>query len=80
MFGTMETYEKAAAIVKTHGVIYGLLYDGKIKCDEREMLASGEAWMRVNGSSDLFRAIINTRGDIFTSDREIIALALALQL
>lgn len=80
MFRNTETYAKAMEIVKTHGTIYGLLYDGLITCDERERLTDGEAWIRINADSDLFRAIVNTRGDIFTSDREIIALALALEL
>jgi hypothetical protein len=80
MFISLATRQQALDICKAHEIIYGLLYEGKITVNGA-YIEKGDKWITENAESDLFRAILQARGwDAFTSDREIIALALALEL
>ena len=57
--------------------IYGLLYNGKIP-ENRDMLEKGVKWIIEHNEE--FKALEAARQDLFMSDREINALALALDL
>lgn len=57
--------------------IYSLLYDMKIPENPR-LVDACSSWLRIN--RDKAEALVKKRGDLFTSDRELNALALALNL
>lgn len=57
--------------------LYTLLYEDKIP-ESYEMIEAGEKWMSEN--PEYLDILVRQRGDLFTSDREINALALALNL
>ena len=57
--------------------IYRLLYDGKIPEDSM-LVNKCEEWMREHREE--LKALIDARKDFFVSDRELNALALALEL
>ena len=73
-----NTRKNALKICDTFNIIYELLYTGAVECDEDIMVARGDKWIRENAGTPLFRAICDNRRDIFTSDREVCALALTL--
>ena len=57
--------------------LYGLLYDQKIP-ESREMVEKCDSWMRTHKKE--LAALVHVRQDLFVSDRELNALALALDL
>ncbi len=79
--GTRENIRKQALeILDAYGTIYSLLYDGKIRCNQFDAIERGDAWISENSTTPLFKAIMDIRCDVFASDREVCALALALGL
>lgn len=81
----MTTNQTPKAFLETFNSFYGLLYDGVLEL-------SGEAWNEAMNRFDaiferkdaaeigFFQAVVAERGDIFSSDRECVAYALAAGL
>lgn len=68
-----------AIILDRFNLIYRLLYDGIITAAPGTM-DKGDAWLSDPRNKPLLIDLCKMRGDIFSSDREVIALALALNL
>ena len=74
----MEEKTKWGKVVLTaFSHIYGLLYEGKIP-EDRAWVEKCEEWISQN--KETFQFLESLRGDLFMSDRELNALALALDL
>ena len=68
---------KAKEILPLYDHLYTLLHEDKIP-ESYEMIEAGEMWMRSN--PEYLKILSREIGDMFTSDREVNALALALNL
>ena len=81
----METKQTPKEFLETFSAFYGMLYDGTLELSSKawnEAMNRFDAIFERKDAAEIgfFQAVVAERGDVFSSDRECVAYALAAGL